>query len=355
MAMIAVAAGDEASGAAPVNFLGAIVDTADPINQIIASSEDGKLGLVQAADRIDACLERMQLSKRIPLSPAMVGVDPENRGSEGVNAIEVGLLASDIVEAGWSWAACAHATCIEQAPGKTDIEDFNLRLAQDAALAPVEKGQIRFGSLACSHTNMALRAIAAGVPSTDEYMSEDGRFSLTRLAARDAEFAKAVQSGLFWTVYSWKVRVYYPKVCGLIESARNVGAAIARKESEMQTLLRLQKLSVQMRGADGEVPWVAIRKSILRTKTPCANKLGSMICFIIARSGGEGVDQLRYLASFFRNFVDASVREGLAASMYDALAQFPHHFLGLAFSRLPGCARSNLSRTASARSLVRRT
>ena len=101
-ALIEVAAGDEASGEAPVHSLAPIMDPADPINETIASSEEGKVGLVQAADRIDTCLERLGLSKRIPLCPSMVGVDPENRGSEGVNAVEVGLLASDIVEAGWS-------------------------------------------------------------------------------------------------------------------------------------------------------------------------------------------------------------------------------------------------------------
>ena len=309
----------------------AVVDPRDPILLLLAAYERDEVGVVQTADRIEACLEQQQLLKRMTLCPSMVGVDPHNRGSEGVNALEVALLAADIVEVGWSWAECKHATCIAQQPGARDIEGFNIRLASGQALAPVHPGEIAFGSFAASHTNQVLRAIGASMPSTDQRLSDGQRFCIMRLQERDVQYAKAVREGLYWTVYNWKVRPMYPKVVSLVSNARNVGSTLNRQESEMQTLLRLHTLSVEHAQENINVPWIQIKKSILRTRPPCAEKLGSMISFTIARSGGASGEHLQFLAAFHRNHVDASKRAGVPAALYDSLAAFPHHFLALAF------------------------
>ena len=309
----------------------AVVDPSDPINLILAAFEKDQVGLVQAADRIEACLERQQLLKHMTLCPSLVGVDPHNRGSEGVNPFEVALLAAEIGEVGWSWAECKHATCIAQQPGAVDIEVFNMRLAEGQALAPVEVGEIAFGSIACSHTNQVLRAIRAELPAQDQHLSDGQRFCRTRLEERDAQYARAVREGLPWKVYSWQVRPMYPQVLSLVSNARNVGSTLNRQESEMQTLLRLHTLSAQHSTARTSVSWQSIRRAILRTRPPCAEKLGSMISFIIARSGGGSGEHLQFLAAFHRNFVDASKRAGVPAALYDSLAAFPHHFLAMAF------------------------
>ena len=131
---------------------------------------------------------------------------------------EVILLASEIAFHGFSWDACKHAVCVETEPGNTDVEDFNRRFCQDAVgLAPVEKDSIRFGSLSCGHTNMGLRAIAAGMPSECALLSEGGQFSLHKLALRDTEYAKAVTTGLRWKVLRWTVRRDFPRVLGIIQ------------------------------------------------------------------------------------------------------------------------------------------
>ena len=319
-----------ASPLRPGAGLFSVTNLDDPIRQLVVACEAEELGMVQAADRIEACLEQKGLLKHMTLNPTLVGVDPANRASEGVNTIEVGLLAGDIAEVGWSWAACAHATCIEQAPNDSSIEEFNVALASGSALAPVEPGSIRFGSLACSHTNMALRAIAAGCASNNALISDGKNFSLPRVEQRDPEFARAVRVGLSWRVYSWKVRDLYPEVPGIVQAARNLGSSLNRSESEMQTLLRLHLLSVSLKIPGSEVPWADIKREIGRTRPPCKSKLGFMIGFVIARSGGAGGEHLKYLAVFHRNFVDASVRAGLPPDVYDKLSTFPQHFLALA-------------------------
>ena len=65
---------------------------------------------------------------------------------------------------GWMDEATAHAVCIEVEPGSKVTEDFNRKLVADAEedMAPVEPDSIKYGSLACRHTNQGLRAIGAG-------------------------------------------------------------------------------------------------------------------------------------------------------------------------------------------------
>lgn len=149
-----------------------------------------------------------------------VGFDPANRHGAGGNANEVLLLASDIAAAGWSWELCRHAVCIEAEPGSDALAAFNQRFGVAAGLAPVEPDSLRFGSLACGHTNMGLRAIAAGVASDCPLLSEGGRLSIDKLQKCDKEYAKAVNQGLHWTVLKWTVRRDYPAVLDIIQVGR---------------------------------------------------------------------------------------------------------------------------------------
>ena len=69
---------------------------------------------MQTADRVDENLQRLGLMSVMPICSEQVGCDMENRASEGVNVLEVNLLAGEIAQMGWSWDACRHATCLEQ-------------------------------------------------------------------------------------------------------------------------------------------------------------------------------------------------------------------------------------------------
>ena len=187
-----------------------ITDPEDSINCILRAHESGKIGLVAAADRLEKALADKGFLQEMQLAPTMVGCDRENRGSQGVNALEVAILATDIGEVGWSWGETKHAICIEERPGSTTLEDFNRELASGTDLAPVRQGSIRFGSLSCTHTNMGLRSIAARMPSDDPLLSEAGRFCVDRLAQRDPEYAEAVRKGLRWKIVSWEARCLHP-------------------------------------------------------------------------------------------------------------------------------------------------
>ena len=307
-----------------------VMDPTDEVRMIIDSFEAERLGLVQAADLIEVALKAKGLLQRMSIPPTLVGVDPGNRDSEGVNALECASLASDICEVGWSWKACSHASCVEQQPGTSDTETFTRALCVGTDLPDVDEGSIKFGAFAGAHTNMLLRAIGAGAPSTHATLSNGARYSLESLEQRDKEFARAVRSGLQWTVFHWKVKVMYPKVVQLVQSARNVGATLNRKESEMQTLLRMHSLGKGFMALNLVVPWAKVLKDVQRSRPPAAHKLEGMKAFVIARSGGLDGEHLRFLSVFHRNCINASLRSGVPTVLYEALAEFPKHLLALA-------------------------
>ena len=147
-----------------------------------------------------------------------MGFDPSNRFGTGGNAGEVHVVAGEILAHGWSWSKTSHAVCVEVPPGDDAVELFNQKLCGPGSnLAPVAPGSIKFGSIACGHTNMGLRAIAVGMPSPAARMCEDGRLSLARLRAVDADYAKAVTDGLRWKVLRASVRTQYPAALEIIQ------------------------------------------------------------------------------------------------------------------------------------------
>ena len=164
-------------------------------------SENAGFGLVAAVDKVLEELQGAGLAWKQRIRPCQVGVDPSNRDGVGVNVEDVHALGADILYWGWSWSQVASAVCVEEAPGSHAIADFNKDLARGCDALPGDGfDQIRFGSLACSHTNMFLRCLRAGVASSDGALADGGCLSLVKVERRDAEFGRAAREGLEWMV-----------------------------------------------------------------------------------------------------------------------------------------------------------
>ena len=95
-------------------------------------------------------------------------------------------------------------------------------------------------------------------------------------------------------------------------------------------LLRLHNLSASHKQAGGAVPWASFKKSVLRSRPPCAPKIDEMVTFVITKSGGASGEYIKYLNQFHRNGVKASVRAGVPASLYEALGSFRFQYLAMA-------------------------
>lgn len=141
--------------------------------------------IVSTIDDILKKLESQGLAYRLSIPPRMIGVHPCNRDGYGVSATEVHALGSEIVRMGWSWSACAGAVCIEDDPNST-IEKYTMTLVRASeGLGDVTPGQVKFGSLACGHTNRFLCAALDEVASEHSNLCIDGRMSVSKITAND--------------------------------------------------------------------------------------------------------------------------------------------------------------------------
>ena len=302
----------------------------DPVLKILFDLDAERMGVVQAANLIIEALQQMGLVYTMRINVREVGFDPTNRDGAGGCHLEVHLLLSDIAAVGWSWAECAHALCVEIKPGDAAVERFNANLCGGGVpLAPVEAGSIRFGSLSCGHTNCGLRALCAGVASTDPLLARDGFMCLDKVAARDALMGDAAREGLKWTVLKWSVRDRYPRVLGIIQEARNVGGQVARKINEAQGMLTIHSLAKAATGNHEEPDWPKIRRAVLRNKPPWADHIDDIIAFVCAKAGGRERHLLDAYVAFHRRFVDPSKRT-LSGDVYAALAALPSNRLAYA-------------------------
>ena len=306
-----------------------VTDKCDPILKLLAEVAADGQGQVAAADKLERLLREKNLLYEATLAPRFVGFDPCNRDGQGGNPLNVLALISEIAMVGWSEPEVQKATCAETVPGDDGVERFNVKLSTGSGMAPVDQGSIRYGTLACGHTNFGLRCIAAGVPSSCPYLSEEGRMSLGKLERRDPAFASAVASGLRWKVVKWEVRYLYPQVLHFLQAARNAVSTMYRTENEMQGLLRIHAYAGAAQKMQIDIPWPTIKATILRSKPAWADSFDAMIAFVASRSGGVDGRFLLYLAAFHRNHVD-STRNSVPGSLYRALADFPFHYVALA-------------------------
>ena len=173
----------------------------------------------------------------------------------------------------------AHAKCLEIVPGDMAVENMNRRLAEGVDLAPVQKDSIRLGSLTLGHTNLGLRCIQAGAPSSVPLLSRDGRMCLDKIEARDPDVAKAVQQGLHWKVLRWVMRVRYPKLLDIIQAAGNSQAQ--RPIHEVQGIAAMHRAAASSQEPD----WESIKRAVLRTLPPWADDVDSLIAFAVSKSG----------------------------------------------------------------------
>ena len=297
----------------------------DNATDIIAAVAAGKLGVVQAADRLDKWFGKEDLAYNMQINPRLVGFDPANRDQTGGSAADVVDLFADIMSVGWSWDMCAHACCVEVAPGDRKVEAFNQKLCCGSDLAPVPDGSIKFGSLACGHTNAGLRCLQAGSPCSHQCLSVLGKMSLQKVEEKDQMMATAARTGLYWRVYKASIREEYPEALAIIQGARNtrVGAPI----TEVAGLRQLHAGASAAQRSGLEPDWEVIRRAALRCQPPWASHVDDMIQFVVAKSGGFEGHAISYLAAFYRQFAKSMERK-LNCSLFAAFANVPFQYSG---------------------------
>ena len=295
--------------------MGIIVD--QEIVRLLAETDSGSRGTVVATvDKILGKLEKAGLAYRMRIPPSLVGVHPINRNGYGLSPVEVHALGSDIVKLGWSWQACAHAVCVEDE--KSVIGRFTEKLTSQPGLAQQKASIVKFGSLSCSHTNAFLNACNEGVPTDVTSLQHiDGRISPSTIGERDPLMKEAFEKGLDWLVIRSSVVDAYPSLPELVQHAKNAPGAIARRESEVQLLLRIQEAIDLSQGSP--VDWDSVKSKLLMRHVAHPGGLQSLIDFAKRWGGGVGGRFVHDLRALHQMFVQSE--RVIPSSTFGALAE----------------------------------
>ena len=258
-----------------------------------ATKRDDSGQLKALAEEVVQVLEHYGLVYEAQLSPDVVGVHRCNRWGAGVKPADVHAKISKIIGMGFSLQATREAMCTEMPPGVEGEEQlhFNKVMVSHAngLLAPIKPDSLEYLSVACSHTNQALRAVKAGCNTemTDKFVDQ-GRLSKQLAEHMDKNFGLAMEKGLVWKVIKHEVTTAWPQLPFLLQEAGNLVQGVAREESVLQILLRLRSMALKADLADlDKIAAMAVKNS-----TVCKDKVQDLSSFILAWGGTDPDDSV---------------------------------------------------------------
>ena len=310
----------------------AVTDVDDRVNRLLARhwAKDSDLGLVAADDAIMKVLAQMGLAKEVFVTWKQLSFHHTNRDGVLGHHSEIHDLMADIRFVGWSDKAVSHALCVQAEPGNSESEDATRAWveASSVPMAPVVPGTIMFNTLSCGHTTQGMRCIDAKVECRNRLLGDGTHYDAEVIRKTDPLMAEAVK-GITWTVLDWKVGYMYPKLFGMLSSARNVGGHLARSAHEVQGISQMFKLWSQSTKEGVLFDYDGCKRSILRQKPFFAEDLDDFYAFLHARAGGVDGFFWYDFVKFHKRFVTPSLRT-MAGDVYRALADFPFQRLAYA-------------------------
>lgn len=216
---------------------------------------------------------------------------------------------------GFSLQACKDAVCMED-DGRCQSFTARLSSCSPRLSAPVE-GQIKYGSLACSHTNQFLCCLLDEVESEESTIAEHGRMSIAKCC--DKVLRDALTGGIEWLVLPAHVGIDYPSLPQLIQAARNATGQVQHQESELQLLLKVHALAAeQSKAGQGHVDWTIVSLEARKSRCKQLDDLPAYLGYVQKWGGGESVEFVHGLRDFFASSVPANRR--LSADTFKALA-----------------------------------
>ena len=292
------------------------------IHSIVAHCPHKSFRIVQAKDLIEECLVKEGLVTHQFICSRNVGFDPLNRDSLGGNWGTVHELLATIKAVGWSDNETKDAVCAATTPGDTEVEAFNRRLVEGVPLAPVREHSILYSSFSCGHTNCGLSAIEAECPNSDPTISRGGKLSKGLIGETDPRFARAVGRGLYWKVLHHSVRAKYPDILPILIAAYNVYGSVQTKQSEVQGLMQMYKMSRQIALCGKEPDWEHIKNAVLKSQPPFADDIDFLAQFVICKAGrSDQNNALQRFVAAHRQHVPACRR--IPGQVFGALADLP--------------------------------
>lgn len=277
--------------------------SADPeiVNRLHNPGDYG--GPHQVSRFILKALQEQGLVHEATLPPSAVGLHPCNRSKYGANEESSHALLADIFAVGWNPEELVSPLAVEEDPVTSYIFKHSDTMARNSELlAPVIPNSIRAGSLTNGHLTLGLRALVAGMPSSQESITVDGRLSLAHVEAKDPDMAKAALQGWKWQILSHRCAALYGDILfEVLSDTRNI--SLARSESEVQVMLKIGNMAAAYQNRGETPPWEQIHKDACRTKPACSHYVPDIICFVRNYSGGATLQFVLQFVKYHSRFV----------------------------------------------------
>ena len=95
-------------------------------------------------------------------------------------------------------------------------------------------------------------------------MSQDGKFSVSRLQESQPIYAGAVKEGITWDVFKWAFIEAFPFIPSLAQEAGNAGQAAAKGETRLEVMLKIAASAKKKLKANNKIEWGSVKREAMR-------------------------------------------------------------------------------------------
>ena len=140
---------------------------------------------------------------------------------------------------------------------------------------------------ACSHNTASLKCIHYATPCSIEKLSENGKYSASKIISKQPSYEKAINQGITYFTVDYEVEVEWPSYPDLVIEASNVSNGLAKADTPVQLMFKINKLAKGYEEQGLKPDYSAIQTKILRTKPLYADDVPQLIKYVDLWSGGS--------------------------------------------------------------------
>jgi hypothetical protein len=209
-----------------------------------------------------------------------MGVNPKNRGGEGISWHRAQTRLSMIKSSGFSLSAIEeNSVASEDHPTTKHIETFTLEQCKlSDRYARYVKGEVKFGSLGAGHANHGFAQLYDLVPCDIPNISEGGVMSQDK-CFKDRGIMKATTKGNKYKIIRWEIEANFPELMDLVQSALNTVSQSGEGEKWPQMLLKIVA-EAKTHSSCASIPWEKVTRAVLKSNPPRMEDVHGQVEFV---------------------------------------------------------------------------
>ena len=228
-----------------------------------------------------------------------IGIHKVNRYGFGVSWARFHRLGAKIARLGYSKAAASSVICIEEDDQGSNAE-FTVNIQKTAdQYGKQQKHQIKYASLGGGHLNQLSVALDCEVPCHHANISVNGHMSKDLVCSKDPVWKDVLENGQPWTVLHKDLDKTYPKLCNLIQRARNAVSQNHSPEAIIELLLEINEIANEMeKSSDGVPNWKVLEQRVMQSEPPHTAAIPVLCQWVTKYGGGDAAVHLERLKQF---------------------------------------------------------